>query len=128
MTHHLIILSNQFIKFMNSLFDNLFAKKANKIMGFGLTYINRTNPALPAAPLVFSKTSNTLIQNPSILKLDNPNYPILHEVEVGILISKLAYKISEAEVKDIIGGYFLLLDLTSKKLLERKIKLKKFGK
>lgn len=63
-------------------------------------------------PLIFSKPSTSIIEEGEDIIYPDFSENVHHEVEIAVYISKKCKNISEDEVKNIIGGYAIALDLT----------------
>ncbi len=83
----------------------------------GLNYAKHaaeTGLRIPREPIIFSKASSALSGafDPIVIPKDSEKTD--WEVELGVLIGREAYQISEDEVDDVIAGYFTVNDVSER--------------
>lgn len=94
----------------------------SKIICVGLNYRDHAaelNMDLPDEPIIFMKPPTSVIGH-----LDNIIYPssskqLDYEAEIGIIISKEAYKVKETDAEEFIGGYTVFNDVTARDLQQK---------
>jgi len=94
-----------------------FREFGKKIIGFGRTYSDHAkelNHALPTEPIIFLKPTTAYVTEGHPIKLPKGTTELHHEVELGIVIGKTGFNISESSAMDHIGGYCLILDMTDR--------------
>lgn len=57
------------------------------------------------------------MKDPTEINLPKHDCSIIHEIELGFMISKEAKEIEESKWEDYIAGYFLVFDFTEKEML-----------
>ena len=71
--------------------------------------------ALPSHPVIFTKRASSIIAHGQSVYLDEEFTSTLdYEGEIGVIIGKGGYKISEADAKEHIWGYTIINDLTAR--------------
>lgn len=90
-----------------------------KIICVGLNYrshVKETNDKIPENPVLFSKFGNSLAGSGQILKIPPETKQLDYEGELGIVIGKSGYRISEDKALDHVFGYFCGNDLSARDL------------
>lgn len=88
-----------------------------KIICIGLNYrrhAEETNAPIPEVPIVFSKFSNALAAAGEDIPLPAKSEKCDYEVELGVMIGKTAYNVSQAQALDYVFGYFTANDLSAR--------------
>jgi len=75
-------------------------------------HIEELNSINIGKPLIFCKPSTSIIEEGENILYPNFSNLVHHEVEIAIYISTKCKNVKEDEVKNIIGGYAIALDLT----------------
>lgn len=91
----------------------------------GLNYTDHaeeTGAPIPKEPILFNKASSCIVGPYDDVILPPGSVEADWEVELALLIGKRSYRISEAEAKDAIAGYFICNDVS-----EREYQLKREG-
>jgi 2-keto-4-pentenoate hydratase/2-oxohepta-3-ene-1,7-dioic acid hydratase in catechol pathway len=93
-----------------------------KILGIGLNYrdhaadLNAPNPIEPAS---FMKCDNTIIGPGDAIELPPQSARVTAEAELGVIIGRECYCVSEQQAPDYIAGYCLILDMTAEDILQK---------
>ena len=91
-----------------------FREIGKKIVCVGLNYSEHAkelgNP-LPKNPLLFVKTTNTYLTEGNPIETPPDCKNLQQEVELGVIISKLAKNVRKEEAMDFVGGYTVALDM-----------------
>ena len=93
-----------------------FAATCRKIIGIGLNYkkaIAELSIPSPMSPVLFLKATSSIIKEGQVIKIPNGCLDINYEVELGVIIGESGSNILEENALDHIGGYALILDMTS---------------
>ncbi|KAK5454984.1 hypothetical protein LTS15_005704 [Exophiala xenobiotica] len=78
-------------------------------------YDSSDKVALPSHPVIFTKRASSIIAHGQNVYLDEEFTSTLdYEGEIGVIIGKGGYKISEADAKKHIWGYTIINDLTAR--------------
>lgn len=104
-----------------------FAEFGKKIIGIGRNYANHAKElgnAIPEKPMFFLKPTTSYVASPGPIVIPYPSAEIHHEVELGVVISKLARSVPRESAMDYVGGYALALDMTCR---DAQAKAKKEG-
>jgi len=94
----------------------------------GRNYANHAKEmgaTIPKEPLIFTKSSQALVNNNSVVKLPDYSKNVHHEVEIVLSIKKDCYNVELTEAEDYIDGIGIGIDLT---LRDIQSKLKETGK
>ena len=76
--------------------------------------------AIPSVPIIFTKATTSVIGHNAIVKSENdPTNTVDYEGELAIVIGKRAFKVSKANAFDVIFGYTIVNDVTSRDLQKR---------
>lgn len=89
-----------------------------KILAIGLNYqshVEETNLARPDAPVVFAKWSSSVTGAFDDIVIPHEETRTDYEGEVGIVISKRAYRVSKEDAWDYIGGFTGLNDVSGRR-------------
>ena len=96
---------------------NNFVKFGRKIVCVGRNFkdhcLELNNP-IPKKPLIFMKPTTSYVVQGNPIKIPKGCHDMHHEVELGIVISKDGFEISENNAMEHVGGYCLALDLTAR--------------
>jgi len=75
---------------------------------------------IPPEPLYFSKVASSyLAHGQAIVRPDNYQGPVFFEAELGVVIGKSCYQVSESQAEQYIFGYTCVNDVTAKEILQR---------
>ena len=97
-------------------------KNPEKIICVGLNYREHAkegNNPIPDEPLFFGKFANSIIGSGDYIKLTQMSDKVDYEAELGVVIGKKAYQVSEEEAKEHIFGYLNFNDVSSRDLQHR---------
>lgn len=97
------------------------------ILAVGKNYLDHANEfnssgydssdkvALPSHPVIFTKRASSIIAHGQDVHLD-PDFTstLDYEGEIGVIIGKGGYKISEADAKSHVWGYAIINDITAR--------------
>ncbi|WP_134702965.1 fumarylacetoacetate hydrolase family protein [Ammoniphilus sp. YIM 78166] len=89
----------------------------SKIVCVGLNYIDHArevNLEIPKAPLFFLKPSTTVVGPEDRVVYPTQSQRVDYEAELGIVIKKKTYQVSEQEASDYILGYTCANDVTAR--------------
>jgi 2-keto-4-pentenoate hydratase/2-oxohepta-3-ene-1,7-dioic acid hydratase in catechol pathway len=105
---------------MMSSLDLLMPIAPAKIVAIGLNYRDHaaeTNQPIPQKPVVFAKFPNSLANpNATLTFYSDMTKEIDFEAELGIVIGKTAYRVSEANALSYVGGYVCANDVSARDL------------
>lgn len=93
--------------------------KPEKIICLGHNYkahVKELGKELPEYPILFSKFNNTLAGHREDIPLPISSNNIDYEGELGIMIGKTAFNVSEEEALDYVFGYFAANDVSARDL------------
>ena len=93
-----------------------------KILGIGLNYRDHAadlNAPYPTEPASFMKCDNTIIGPGDEIALPPQSERVTAEAEIGIIIGRECYCISEQQAEQYIAGYCLILDMTAEDILQK---------
>jgi 2-keto-4-pentenoate hydratase/2-oxohepta-3-ene-1,7-dioic acid hydratase in catechol pathway len=93
-----------------------------KVICIGLNYrrhAEETNSPIPATPVIFSKFNNAIAAHGEDVPLPPVDTEYDYEVELGVVIGKTAYGVSEAQALDYVFGYTTANDLSARELQRR---------
>ncbi len=97
--------------------------RPSKIVCIGLNYLdhaNETGAAIPAEPIIFFKSTTSIVGPFDDIMLPKDSEKTDWEVEFGVVIGKTARYIEEAEALDHVAGYVLINDVSEREFqLER---------
>jgi 2-keto-4-pentenoate hydratase/2-oxohepta-3-ene-1,7-dioic acid hydratase in catechol pathway len=89
----------------------------SKIVCVGLNYIDHAKELdmeLPSEPIIFIKPSTAVIGHLDSIVYPSSSKQVDYEAELGIVISKEAYKVSYDDASNFIGGYTVINDVTAR--------------
>lgn len=89
--------------------------QVGKILCIGRNYVDHINELgneLPAAPVIFSKPSSSIIGNGELIRIPPYSTECHHEVELALLIGRSGKSIPESKALEYISGYGVAIDLT----------------
>ncbi|KAI1725970.1 fumarylacetoacetate (FAA) hydrolase family domain-containing protein [Ditylenchus destructor] len=99
-----------------------------KIVCVGRNYRDHAaelNNPVPSKPLLFAKTTNAYVtENDGKIQIPDGCENLHFEVELGVVISKTAKRITKESAYNYIGGYTIALDMTARDIQDE---LKKAG-
>lgn len=104
-----------------------FAEFGKKIVAIGRNFANHAKElgnAVPEKPMFFLKPTTSYVASPGPIVIPYPSAEIHHEVELGVVISKVARSVSRETAMEHVGGYALALDMTCR---DAQLKAKKEG-
>lgn len=90
-----------------------------KIICVGLNYrkhADETNAPYPETPILFTKYNNTLTGHKKEIAVPKVTEKLDYEVELGIVIGRIAKNVSEEDALDYVFGYFTANDLSARDL------------
>jgi 2-keto-4-pentenoate hydratase/2-oxohepta-3-ene-1,7-dioic acid hydratase in catechol pathway len=93
-----------------------------KILGIGLNYRDHAadlNAPYPTEPASFMKCDNTIIGPGEVIELPPQSERVTAEAEIGVIIGRESYCVSEQQAPDYIAGYCLILDMTAEDILQK---------
>ena len=93
-----------------------------KILGIGLNYRDHAadlNAPYPTEPASFMKCDNTIIGPGEVIELPPQSERVTAEAEIGVIIGRECYCVSEQQAPDYIAGYCLILDMTAEDILQK---------
>lgn len=93
-----------------------------KILGIGLNYRDHAadlNAPYPTEPASFMKCDNTIIGPGDAIELPPQSERVTAEAEIGVIIGRECYCVSEQQAPDYIAGYCLILDMTAEDILQK---------
>lgn len=97
--------------------------RPSKIVCIGLNYLdhaNETGAAIPAEPIIFFKSTTSIVGPFDDIMLPKDSEKTDWEVEFGVVIGKTARYVEEAEALDHVAGYVLINDVSEREFqLER---------
>jgi 2-keto-4-pentenoate hydratase/2-oxohepta-3-ene-1,7-dioic acid hydratase in catechol pathway len=96
----------------------------SKIVCVGLNYINHAKELdmdIPEEPIIFIKPSTATIGHGDNIIYPNSSSQVDYEAELGIVISKEAYHVSNNDASDYIGGYTVINDVTARDLQRKDV-------
>lgn len=97
--------------------------RPSKIVCIGLNYLdhaNETGAAIPAEPIIFFKSTTSVVGPFDDIMLPKDSQKTDWEVEFGVVIGKTARYVEEAEALDHVAGYVLINDVSEREFqLER---------
>jgi 2,4-didehydro-3-deoxy-L-rhamnonate hydrolase len=97
--------------------------RPSKIVCIGLNYLdhaNETGAAIPAEPIIFFKSTTSVVGPFDDIMLPQDSQKTDWEVEFGVVIGKTARYVEEAEALDHVAGYVLINDVSEREFqLER---------
>lgn len=97
--------------------------RPSKIVCIGLNYLdhaNETGVAIPAEPIIFFKSTTSIVGPFDDIMLPKDSEKTDWEVEFGVVIGKTARYVEEAEALDHVAGYVLINDVSEREFqLER---------
>uniref|UniRef100_A0A0K0EBF8 oxaloacetate tautomerase n=1 Tax=Strongyloides stercoralis TaxID=6248 RepID=A0A0K0EBF8_STRER len=99
-----------------------FRQLAKKVICVGRNYgehIKELNNSLPKNPLLFLKSTNTIIGEEGKIQIPVGCNDLYQEVELGVIIGKKGSKIKKEDANNFIGGYTVALDMTANDFLNQ---------
>ncbi|MDG0793193.1 fumarylacetoacetate hydrolase family protein [Cohnella ginsengisoli] len=93
--------------------------KPGKIICVGLNYrkhAEETGAQIPAFPILFNKFSNALAAHEAPIRVPDVTSKMDYEAELGIVIGKTAFNVSEDDALDYVYGYCAANDLSARDL------------
>ncbi|XP_018580045.1 acylpyruvase FAHD1, mitochondrial [Anoplophora glabripennis] len=94
---------------------NLFVENGKKIIGVAANYkslLKILDKPMPKVPEIFIKPTTSYITEKENIVIPK-GFSVNEEVELGVIIGKIAKKVSEKEALDYVGGYCVALDMTA---------------
>lgn len=99
--------------------------RPQKILCIGRNYkahADELGHTVPEEPMFFSKSPSAIIGHEDAIRLPRSIGRVDYEGEMGVVISKSAFRIERANVFDYIAGYTILIDVTARDLQKSDIK------
>lgn len=97
--------------------------RPSKIVCIGLNYLdhaNETGSAIPKEPIIFFKSTTSIVGPFDDIMLPKDSEKTDWEVEFGVVVGKTARYVEEAEAMDYVAGYVLINDVSEREFqLER---------
>ncbi len=97
--------------------------RPSKIVCIGLNYLdhaNETGAAIPKEPIIFFKSTTSIVGPFDDIMLPKGSEKTDWEVEFGVVVGKTARYVEEAEAIDYVAGYVLINDVSEREFqLER---------
>lgn len=93
-----------------------------KIWGIGLNYRDHAadlNAPFPTEPASFMKCDSTIIGPGDVIDLPPQSERVTAEAEIGVIIGKECFGVSEEEAPAYIAGYCLIIDMTAEDILQQ---------
>jgi len=94
-----------------------------KFLGLWNNFYARANAEgwdIPPEPLYFTKVATSYLgHGQPIVRPDNYPGPVFFEAELGVVIGKSCFQISEDQAEEYIFGYTCVNDVTAKEILQR---------
>lgn len=93
-----------------------------KIWGIGLNYKDHAadlKAPFPTEPASFMKCDNTIIGPGDTIELPAQSQRVTAEGELGVIIGRTCRHVEEAQARDYIAGYCLVIDMTAEDILEK---------
>ncbi|KAJ6633196.1 Acylpyruvase FAHD1, mitochondrial [Pseudolycoriella hygida] len=112
-----------------SQFQN-FTRLGKKIVGVGRNYIWQktdlsevvASGSSPKDPIIFLKPTSSYLTEGNLIQLPQGLGVIYYELELAVVIGKLAHNVEETKAMDYVAGYALALDMTAEEVLKSSIK------
>jgi len=96
----------------------------SKVVAIGLNYKDHAaemNKPLPSEPLMFMKPSTAVIGPEDAIRIPPGAGTVHHEAELGVVIGKLAHRVSADKAMAYVLGYTCINDVTARELQKRDI-------
>jgi 2-keto-4-pentenoate hydratase/2-oxohepta-3-ene-1,7-dioic acid hydratase in catechol pathway len=96
--------------------------RPGKVVCIGLNYRDHAEEAgleLPEVPILFPKFANSVIGPGDPIVIPPETTRADYEAELGIVIGRRAYRVSEAEALSFVGGYTCMNDVSARELQNR---------
>ena len=96
----------------------------SKIVCVGLNYRDHAaeqNKPLPKEPMIFIKPSTAVIRNGEPIRIPPGVGRVDHEAELGVVIGKIAYRVSKERALDYVRGVTCVNDVTARELQARDV-------
>lgn len=93
-----------------------------KIWGIGLNYRDHAqdlSAPFPTEPASFMKGDHTIIGPGEAIVLPPQSERVTAEAEIGVVIGKTCRDVAEADVREVIAGYCLIIDMTAEDILQK---------
>ncbi len=93
-----------------------------KILCLGRNYTEHAKEmggTVPKEPLLFLKPPSCLLKDGGTILLPSASRVVHHEVELALIMGKLARRIAASDWKDYLYGYAIFLDITARDLQEQ---------
>uniref|UniRef100_A0AC35U5C7 FAA_hydrolase domain-containing protein n=1 Tax=Rhabditophanes sp. KR3021 TaxID=114890 RepID=A0AC35U5C7_9BILA len=94
-----------------------FREVAKKIVCVGRNYVEHAKElgnAVPKVPMIFLKSTNSLVGEEGEVRIPPGCNDLHQEVELGVIIGKLASQITKEKAMDYVAGYTIALDMTAR--------------
>lgn len=99
-------------------------ERPGKIVCVGRNYADHAaemGNVLPAEPLLFLKPPSSVIGDGDTIILPPESDQVEHEGEIGVVIARRMYRVSESEALEGIAGYTCVNDVTARDLQKRDV-------
>jgi 2-keto-4-pentenoate hydratase/2-oxohepta-3-ene-1,7-dioic acid hydratase in catechol pathway len=96
--------------------------RPGKVVCIGLNYRDHAEEAgleLPEVPILFPKFANSVIGPGDPIVIPPETTRADYEAELGVVIGRRAYRVSEAEALSFVGGYTCMNDVSARELQNR---------
>jgi 2-keto-4-pentenoate hydratase/2-oxohepta-3-ene-1,7-dioic acid hydratase in catechol pathway len=96
--------------------------KPGKVVCIGLNYRDHAEEAgleLPEVPILFPKFANSVIGPGDPIVIPPETTRADYEAELGVVIGRTAYRVSESEALSFVGGYTCMNDVSARELQNR---------
>jgi 2-keto-4-pentenoate hydratase/2-oxohepta-3-ene-1,7-dioic acid hydratase in catechol pathway len=93
-----------------------------KIWGIGLNYRDHAqdlSAPFPTEPASFMKGDHTIIGPGDTIVLPPQSDRVTAEAEIGVIIGKTCRDVPESNVREVIAGYCLIIDMTAEDILQK---------
>jgi 2-keto-4-pentenoate hydratase/2-oxohepta-3-ene-1,7-dioic acid hydratase in catechol pathway len=93
-----------------------------KIWGIGLNYRDHAqdlSAPFPTEPASFMKGDHTIIGPGEAIVLPPQSERVTAEAEIGVIIGKTCRDVAEVNVREVIAGYCLIIDMTAEDILQK---------
>lgn len=87
---------------------------------FGSGFDSTAQDEIPKAPVIFAKLGSSLVGEGAVINASlDPTATVDYEGELAIIIGKRAHKVAKADAFDVVFGYTICNDVTSRALQKR---------
>jgi 2-keto-4-pentenoate hydratase/2-oxohepta-3-ene-1,7-dioic acid hydratase in catechol pathway len=96
--------------------------RPGKVVCIGLNYRDHAEEAgleLPDVPILFPKFANSVIGPAEPIVIPPETTRVDYEAELGVVIGRTAYRVSESDALSYVGGYTCMNDVSARELQNR---------